>query len=283
MKCEFCGKDEALPFVCNYCGGVFCPDHRLPEAHQCKGDLAQKRVIIAPPQTTYTWSGSTYTPQPQPQVTSENAFSKVEVRDVATAYLGLGLAFFIASTGITNLLSLSPGGFFRVISGHIPPLSPAGMLAISLTAVGPGFVLHEMSHKFAARRYGYWAEFRMWPLGLVLALVTSILGVIFAAPGATYISGQGITVEQNGKISVSGPLTNVVVALVFSPIFILGSGFWGWLGYFGVFINVWLALFNMLPIMPLDGAKVFAWSKPRWVSVFAPLAVVISLFWLGVI
>jgi Zn-dependent protease len=283
MKCEFCGKDEALPFVCNYCGGVFCADHRLPEAHQCKGDLAQKRVIIAPPETTYTWSSSTYTPQPQPQVSPENVFSRIEVRDVAIAYLGLGLAFFIASTGITNLLTLSPGGFFQVIPGHPVPLSPAEMLAISLIAVGPGFVLHEMSHKFAARRYRYWAEFRMWPIGLVLALVTSIIGVIFAAPGATYISGQGITVEQNGKISVAGPLTNVVVALVFSPFFVFGSGFWGWLGYFGVFINTWLALFNMLPIMPLDGAKVFAWSKPGWVSVFAPLAVVIALFWLGVL
>jgi Zn-dependent protease len=283
MKCEFCGKDEALPFVCNYCGGVFCADHRLPEAHQCKGDLAQKRVIIAPPQTTYTWSESTYMPQPQPQVSPENAFSRIEVRDVTIAYLGLGLAFFIASTGITNLLTLSPVGFFQVIPGHSVPLSPAEMLAISLIAVGPGFVLHEMSHKFAARRYRYWAEFRMWPIGLVLALVTSILGVIFAAPGATYISGQGITVEQNGKISVAGPLTNMAVALVFSPFFVFGSGFWGWLGYFGVFINVWLALFNMLPIMPLDGAKVFAWSKPRWVSVFAPLAVVIALFWLGVL
>ena len=45
MKCDYCGRDESLPFVCNYCGGAFCPDHRLPEAHQCKGDLTQRLTI----------------------------------------------------------------------------------------------------------------------------------------------------------------------------------------------------------------------------------------------
>jgi Zn-dependent protease len=283
MKCEFCGKDEALPFVCNYCGGVFCPDHRLPEAHQCKGDLAQRRTIVAPPQTTYTWSDSTYMPQPQPQVASENAFSKIEVRDVTVAYLGLGLAFFIALTGITHVLALSPSNFFRAVDPQLLPISPAEILVISLVAVGPGFVLHEMSHKFAARRYGHWAEFRMWPLGLLLALVTSIFGLIFAAPGATYISGLGITREQNGKISIAGPLTNVAVALVFSPFFVFGSGFWAWLGYFGVYINVFLAMFNMLPIMPLDGAKVFAWNKLGWAALFGPAAAVVILILTGVI
>ena len=25
-----------LPFVCSWCGGTFCLDHRLPEQHDCK-------------------------------------------------------------------------------------------------------------------------------------------------------------------------------------------------------------------------------------------------------
>lgn len=286
MKCEFCGRDEALPFVCNYCGGVFCADHRLPEAHQCKGDLTQKRTIIAPPQTTYTWSEPTYAPQPE--VRKGNAFSEIEARDVAIAYLALGLAFFIAlvdqAEGIGKAFTLlaAPQAFFQVIPGSGFPLSPAEILAISLIAVGPGFVLHEMSHKFTARRYGRWAEFRVWPLGLLLALVTSMFGFIFAAPGATYISGQGITPSENGKISVAGPLTNVGVALVFMPFLVYGTGFWYYLGSYGVYINVFLALFNMLPVMPLDGAKVWAWNKVRWAFLFVPLALVF-LFFLGFI
>lgn len=277
MKCEFCGIDEALPFVCNYCGGVFCANHRLPEAHQCKGDLTQKRTITAPPSTTLTWSDSSYTAPPV--IKPGSPFSQIEVRDILIAYLGLGVAFFTVFLGIGRVLSLRLGNFFVTIPSI--QLSPFEVLGISLVAVGPGFVLHELSHKFTARRYGHWAEFRMWPLGLLLALVTSMLGFIFAAPGATYISGLNITKPENGKISMAGPLTNVAVALVFVPLLFLAGGFWGFLGFYGVYINIFLALFNMLPIMPLDGAKVFSWSKSSWVMLFAPLAIIYVYFLFG--
>lgn len=36
-KCDFCGREEYLPFECGYCGGKFCAEHRLPEAHNCEG------------------------------------------------------------------------------------------------------------------------------------------------------------------------------------------------------------------------------------------------------
>ncbi|RLI29771.1 MAG: hypothetical protein DRO46_01865 [Candidatus Hecatellales archaeon] len=35
-RCEVCGKlVEPLPYICNYCGGIFCVEHRLPEKHNC--------------------------------------------------------------------------------------------------------------------------------------------------------------------------------------------------------------------------------------------------------
>ena len=263
--------------MCNYCGGAFCADHRLPEAHQCKGDLAQKRTPVPPPTTTFAWSNSSYTASPA--VKSGKPFSEVEIRDILIAYLSLGVAFFIAFVGIGTVLSLGPGNFFVMIARI--QLSPFEVLGISLIAVGPGFVLHELSHKFTARRYGYWAEFRMWPAGLLLALATSMIGFIFAAPGATYYSGLNVTKQESGKISIAGPLTNVAVALVFVPLLVFAGGFWGYLGYYGVFINVWLALFNMIPIAMLDGAKVFSWSKSRWMLLFVPLAIIFAFFLAG--
>ncbi|WP_321505901.1 AN1-type zinc finger protein [uncultured Methanoregula sp.] len=35
--CENCGTECALPFTCQHCGGVFCPDCRLPPNHNCAG------------------------------------------------------------------------------------------------------------------------------------------------------------------------------------------------------------------------------------------------------
>lgn len=270
MKCDYCGRDEALPFICNYCGGAFCSDHRLPEAHQCKGDLTQKRTITAPPQTTFTWQ----TPQTEPQYQTgrqEHVFSQIELRDITVAWLALGLAF-----------AISLGERSGLIFGGVDPAEFAYIFLVSLLTVGPGFVLHELSHKFVAQRYGFWAEFRMWPQMLVLALITSFLGVIFAAPGATYISGTNISKEENGKISVAGPLMNVLIAFLFLPFLLFGQGFLFDLGFIGVPINVFLAAFNMLPFGPLDGAKVFKWSLPLWIAVFVPL-VVSLLFLYGII
>jgi len=34
-KCEQCGEEVLFPFKCNYCGKIFCSEHRLPENHQC--------------------------------------------------------------------------------------------------------------------------------------------------------------------------------------------------------------------------------------------------------
>ena len=261
MNCEFCGKEESLPFVCNYCGGVFCGDHRLPEAHMCKGDLSQKRTVVAPPTTTFTWSQPSYSSPAQPRTAT--VFSGIEVRDIILAWMALGVAFTISMTA-HGIATISFGDLSQVF-------------IISLVTVGSGFVLHELSHKFTAQRYGFWAEFRVWPLGLLLALVTSFIGFIFAAPGATYISGANISVEENGKISLAGPLTNIGVAVAFLPLFLFSpdiSGFWGFLGSEGVYINIFLALFNLLPVPPLDGSKVFAWNKLRWAAVFMPLAFV---------
>ncbi len=264
MKCEFCGREEALPFVCNYCGGAYCGEHRLPEAHQCKGDLTLKRTVTAPPQTTFSWqtpAGSETGLTPK----KSGIFSRTEIRDIAIAWLTLGAAFALASVSRVSLFG-GAGLDLRVFPGYF---------AMALVTVGPGFVFHELSHKFVARRYGFWAEFRMFPTLLLLALVTSLFGIIFAAPGATFISGASISQEENGKISIAGPAVNVVVALLFLPLALFGTGFLAVLGSFGAYINIFLAVFNLIPFGPLDGSKVFRWNKLIWASSFVPLALIL--------
>ncbi|MDG6982822.1 MAG: hypothetical protein JRM74_05135 [Nitrososphaerota archaeon] len=265
MKCEQCGKDEPLPFVCNYCGGIYCADHRLPESHQCRGDLTQKRTIVAPPTTTFTWQTPSTT-SPYPTQRQGSVFSKIEVRDIVIAWFALGVAFTFALT--------SGGAFLRGQGFNLSEFVP--FLGISLITVGPGFVFHELSHKFVAQRYGFWAEFRMWMMGLVLALITSLIGFIFAAPGATYISGQNISEKENGIISIAGPLVNVAIATLFIPFAYSSNLYLQLIGGYGSYINIFLALFNLLPIGPLDGAKVWRWNRLIWIGTFVPLALV---FW----
>jgi Zn-dependent protease len=259
LKCDLCGRDEDLPFTCSYCGGTYCGDHRLPESHACKGDLTRR--IAANPATTRSWDSSVYSGTAMGIRGSPYLFSQKEVRDILLAWAALALAFTIAySGGIVSGVALFAGQNFPLL------------FFISFIAVGSGFVLHELMHKFSAERYGYWAEFRMWAMGIVLALITSTLGFIFAAPGATYIQGNNVSNKQNGLISLAGPATNIVIAVVFLLVRTVGTGILYDIGAIGFPVNLFLATFNMLPVMPLDGAKVFHWNKVLWVAVFVPLA-----------
>ena len=271
LKCDFCGRDEDLPFTCNYCGGTFCAEHRLPESHACKGDLTRR--IVAQPNTTRSWEGSV-SGTSVGRSSSPFMFSPKEVRDIIVAWAALALAFTLADCGIAGITG---SGARACPYSTTPPT----FFFVSFVAVGSGFVLHELMHKFTAERYGYWAEFRMWIMGIALALVTSTLGFIFAAPGATYIQGYNVSDRQNGIISLAGPLTNVVIASIFLLVGLAATGIVGAIGMVGFQVNLFLAAFNMLPVMPLDGAKVFHWNKIIWIVVFVPLALIIANIFFG--
>lgn len=145
---------------------------------------------------------------------------------------------------------------------------------VAIIALAPGFVLHELGHKFAAQKYGYFAEYRMWLQGLMLALLTALIGFLIIAPGAVYFSGGGFirSREKIGKIGMAGPIINLLLVFGFGLIFYLSSGFQPFvmglnlqtIGFFGAFVNSWLALLNLIPFPPFDGQKIFGWSKMIW-------------------
>jgi Zn-dependent protease len=133
-------------------------------------------------------------------------------------------------------------------------------------AVLLGFFLHEMAHKYVAKKYGCWAEFRAYYNGLLFALVLSFMGLLFAAPGAVYIAGN-VSREQNGRISIAGPATNMAIAAATLPFCLVGElpEVVREVATVLMFLNVLLAGFNLVPVPPLDGSKVWAWDKRMYV------------------
>ncbi|MDV2480970.1 peptidase M50 [Methanoculleus sp. Wushi-C6] len=152
------------------------------------------------------------------------------------------------------------------------------LFVMSLVTVGVAFVLHELAHKFVAMRYGYWAEFQKDNQMLLVAVVmAALVGVVFAAPGATYVYGNA-TRRENGWISAAGPITNLVLCIPFAALLLFsGGGLIGLVALVGLRINAMIATFNMLPISVLDGRKVLDWNP----AVFAVLIIssVGLLFW----
>ena len=144
-----------------------------------------------------------------------------------------------------------------------------------------GFTAHELAHKFTAMKYGYFAIYRMWVPGLLLALLIGFLTNgrgLFAAPGAVVILAPYSTMRESGLIGLAGPLTNVVIGCCFLPLVYIG-GFVGVMGAMGATINFFLAFFNMLPIPPFDGSKVIAWNPAVWIAVEAPLFALLLFVW----
>jgi Zn-dependent protease len=190
--------------------------------------------------------------------------SRREEFDLFIAWIAISLAFLI--------VQIVPNG---ILGAPIPttPFDALEIFGISLVTVGIAFVLHEMAHKFTAIKFGFWAEFRKDNnMLLVMGALAALVGMIFAVPGATVIydtTGRGISREQNGKISVAGPLINLLMCIPFVVIFLLSGGFsaaisgnlFAKLGLAGLQINAIIAAFNLLPISILDGRKVWAWNK----------------------
>lgn len=154
------------------------------------------------------------------------------------------------------------------------------IFVMSVITVGAAFILHEMAHKFTAMKFGYNAAFRkdngMLLMGVALA---ALVGIVFAAPGATVIYGQPgreMTKRENGIISAAGPVVNLVLGVAFFGIIIAGFAVQSVpvviIGTMGLSVNGMIGFFNLLPISVLDGKKVFAWNP----VVFAVL-IVLSL------
>ena len=186
-------------------------------------------------------------------------FTAREIRDIIISLLVISLAFDYIINGRDLDATIASFGYMVVV-------------------VGFGFVLHELAHKFAAIRYGYWAEYKMWFQGLILALVTSYFGFVFAAPGAVYIHGYNIKPSENGKISLAGPATNIILALLFLISMPLAAQYNLFaVAVLGATINSFLAVFNLIPLVVLDGAKIFRWNPLIWIASMA-LAVILLLY-----
>ena len=181
-------------------------------------------------------------------------FTSNEVRDLIIAFFVISLCFAMVNGGRDSNAILS-------------------ILPIVMVGVGTGFILHELGHKFVSMKYGYWAEFKLWPQGLIFALVTSFFGFVFAAPGAVYTYADYMNPEINGKISIAGPIVNIILALVFlfiataiypTAIYNENSALIFIISSVGYSINSFLAVFNLLPIGNLDGSKVLDWNFGIW-------------------
>jgi len=170
--------------------------------------------------------------------------SNVKLGRVSGIEIGLHYSWFI----IAALIVLSLGQHFRQVNQSWS--TSESWIAALLTAVlfFVSLLLHELAHSLVAQARG-----------LRVRAIT-----LFALGGVSQIQDDATDAKTEFWVAIAGPIASLIIG--FGCLLIathLGwqsstephtavSGVFFWLGY----INVGLALFNMIPGFPLDGGRV---------------------------
>ncbi|MGC9071377.1 MAG: site-2 protease family protein [Acidilobus sp.] len=149
-----------------------------------------------------------------------------------------------------------------------------------IVGVVVGMVIHELMHRNVARRYGLRSRYVVNPIGVMLTLITTPLPFKIIAPGYTSVYSLGLASpwrERRGFAAsvIAGPMSNIALSLATLAaggllllarlsIVLMASQ---WLIGFS-WVNSYLAFFNLLPIPPLDGSKIFRFSVLLWGILF---------------
>lgn len=199
---------------------------------------------------------------------------------------------------INEPLSLLIGGFVIMLvfgSGYLVQGNLYDFLIVGAAAFLAS-IPHEIAHKTAAIRLGCYARYILSPTGLLITLITAIpyIPVKFIMPGYVVVSSPyyepEINKRVNGVVSMVGPLVNIGIGVISLAIYylvlprlIMMYGITSWILSLALFlivsiiINGWIAIFNLLPVPPLDGSKIISWKPLIWVIMIVTAGVILYI------
>ena len=171
--------------------------------------------------------------------------SNIKLGKISGIEIGLHYSWFI----IAALIVFSLGQHLRQVN---PNWTTSQVWIVALLTALLFFVtllLHELSHSLVAQAHG-----------MKVKAIT-----LFALGGVSQIQDEASDAKTEFWVAIAGPIASLIIGLACLAISIGLGWHWSaepgsgvtavlvWLGY----INIGLAVFNMLPGFPLDGGRVF--------------------------
>jgi Zn-dependent protease len=179
----------------------------------------------------------------------------------------------IAPLGAALLALLAKLKSIILLAPKLKILLTAGSMLVSVAAYGSiwgfsfaaGFVVlllvHELGHVIALRREGIKASAPMF---------IPFVGAVISA------RSLGDNALAEARVGLAGPLLGSVGSAASIALWqITGNDYWQALGFTGCFLN----LFNLLPVVPLDGGRAMAAMTPwMWFVGFGAMVVLAFTF-----
>jgi Zn-dependent protease len=158
--------------------------------------------------------------------------------------LGIPLWIHVSWFAVLGLVVWSVTVEFGAALPELPLVERLAMASFTGVAFFACLAIHEVAHAVVARRFG-----------VVVRGIT-----LFMLGGVAEIEGELPSPGSEFAVALAGPASSVVIASAFA----LGSG-WadrlGWTGAEGVLftlsvVNLGVAVFNLIPGLPLDGGRI---------------------------
>lgn len=170
--------------------------------------------------------------------------SQIKLGRIAGIEIGLHYSWFL----IAFLIAFSLADHFRHATPHWSSTAAWAAAAVTSVLFFVTLLLHELAHSLVAKSYG-----------LRVRAIT-----LFALGGVSQIESDATSAKMEFWIAIVGPLTSLVIGAALLAVAYasgwhsgaesasIGIAILLWLGY----INILLAVFNMIPGFPLDGGRV---------------------------
>jgi Zn-dependent protease len=195
--------------------------------------------------------------------------TKVAVKKRKTLILGIsGLEILVA------LVCTAIFGFAYVFADR--DAFTISNVAMYLVVAGVVTVGHDFAHKLMAWKFKTETEYKFWTLGTLTMILTSwLFGSVFAQPARAIINTKDMKPSGVALVALAGPTISLALSLPFLLLVPLRYTPWGgWiaaLGVLGFSMNMLSTVYSLMPFEPMDGGKIFGWSKILWGLLFMPL------------
>jgi Zn-dependent protease len=154
--------------------------------------------------------------------------------------VGLDYSWFLIFALFTWMLA---GSYYPAEFKHWPPLLYWFIGAVTAIMLFGSVLLHELGHSVVA----------LWYKMPVQSITLFLFG------GVAQIGAEPPSAKAEFLIAIAGPVVSLMLAVLFAlvqPVVAAIEPLWGLAKYLA-YINLALALFNLIPGYPLDGGRVF--------------------------